>query len=223
MPREPFPGAITALESQAKVRKHLGQRVNIFINDRFSFALDASLVMRHGLRLGFVVTKELLTELLREDGDARAYARAVHFMGYRVRSIAEVRARLERDEWPNAVIDRVLQRLAAEGMLNDTNFAATWVEHRSLSRPRGAYALTQELRRKGVARDDITAALPDSEQELDNAVAALRTRLRLWEKLDERARQEKVLGFLQRRGFSYSTARAALRQVDDEALESEGS
>ena len=216
MPREPFPGPITAIEPQAKVRKHLGQRVNIFISDRFSFALDAGLVMRHGLRPGLLITKELLTELLREDGDARAYARAMHFMGYRVRSIAEVRARLERDEWPPEVIDRVLQRLANEGLLNDTSFAATWVEHRSLSRPRGTYALTQELRQKGVARDDIAAALPDSEQELENAVAALRPKLRLWQNLDERARQEKALGFLQRRGFNYGTARAALCQVDEE-------
>ncbi|HVF10971.1 MAG TPA: RecX family transcriptional regulator [Abditibacteriaceae bacterium] len=215
MPRQPFPGVITAIEPQAKVRRHLGQRVNVFISDRFSFALDASLAVRHGLRPEFFVTKELLEELLREDGDARAYARALHFMGYRVRSTAEVRARLERDEWPPEVIDRVLQRLAHEGLLNDTDFAATWVEHRSLSRPRGTYALTQELRQKGVARDDIDAALPDSEQELENAVAALRPKLRLWQNLDERARQEKALGFLQRRGFNYSTARAALRRLEE--------
>ena len=107
MSRQPFPGAITSIEPQAKVRKHLGQRINVFINDRFSFALDASLAGRHGLRAEFIVGKELLEELLREDGDARAYARAVHFMGYRVRSISEVRARLERDEWPTEVLSLI--------------------------------------------------------------------------------------------------------------------
>jgi regulatory protein len=178
MSREPFPGTVTAVVAQERTRRHLGTRVNVFINDRFSFALDLIMAERYGLRPGLNIDRALLDELLREDGDARAYARALHFLSYRLRTRREIEERLQRDEWPPAVIERVLARLQREGQINDGNFAAAWVESRSLSRPRGARALQFELRKKGVAKESIQEALPDSEQEIANAAEALRRKQR---------------------------------------------
>jgi hypothetical protein len=45
-----FPGTVTAVVAQERTRRHLGTRVNVFINDRFSFALDLILAERRGLR-----------------------------------------------------------------------------------------------------------------------------------------------------------------------------
>jgi regulatory protein len=123
---------------------------------------------------------------------------------------------LQRDEWPPPVIERVLARLQREGQVNDQNFAAAWVESRSLSRPRGARALQFELRQKGVARESIQEALPDSDEEIANAAEALRRKQREYARFDERTRREKMIAFLQRRGFNYSTARAAMQQLEEE-------
>jgi len=221
MARTPFPGTITHVEAQAKTRKHLGERANVFINDRFSFALAVELVLRYDLQTGVVIDEARLDALLREDGDSRAYARALHFLGYRTRSAKEITERLKRDEWTDEVIERVIARLIHEKYLNDSHFAEVWVEHRTISRPRGAYMLRQELRQKGVASETIDAALPDADQELENAVAAVERKLRTWEKLDERTRRTKALEFLQRRGFTYGVARAALQRIDEEAENSE--
>jgi regulatory protein len=217
MPRQPFPGTITAVEAQAKTRRHLGQRVNVFVDGRFSFALDTALAMQYDLHPGFELDGVRLEELLRADGDARAYARALQFLSYRPRSAAEISDRLKRDEWPDTVINRVLQRLQSEKLVNDACFAAAWVENRSLSRPRGARALRQELRQKGVEREVIDEALPDAEQEVENAVEAARHKLNTWSRLEERDRREKMLAFLQRRGFNYSTARAALTRLEEDS------
>src|SRR5215212_7175344 len=170
MSRQPFPGIVSAVEAQAKTRRHLGERVNVFVNGKFSFALDADLALRRDVRPGMRLDADQLSQLLAEDGDARAYARALHFLGYRIRSAQEIRARLQRDDWPDEVIERVLARLHDEHLIDDAHFAAAWVENRSLSRPRGARALKQELRGKGVGREEIEAALPDDEQEIENAV-----------------------------------------------------
>ena len=50
-------------------------------------------------------------------------------------------------------------RLAALGYLDDAAFARAWVESRDRARPRGARALRDELRRKGVAAEAVEAAL----------------------------------------------------------------
>jgi regulatory protein len=215
MSRQPFPGIITSVEPQAKTRRHLGERVNVFVGEKFSFALDAGLAARRGLRAGRRLDAEELAALLQEDGDAKAYARALHFLGYRIRSAKEIRERLKRDDWPEEVVDRVIERLQSEKLVDDANFAAIWVEHRTISRPRGTRMLKQELRQKGVGKEEIEAALPDSEMEIENAIEALRPKLRLWEKLEARERERKMIEFLQRRGFNYSTARAALREIAD--------
>ncbi len=221
MPHQPFAGTISAVETQAKTRKHLGARVNVFIDGRFSFALDGMLAMQYGLRPSLDISPALLEELLRLDGDARAYARALHFLSYRPRSEAEIRTRLERDEWPEAVLARTIERLRREKLLNDAEFATMWVEGRSLSRPRGGRVLRHELSRKGVPRETIAQALPDAEHEIENAIMAARTKERSWSALDEKARREKMLAFLQRRGFNYGTARAALQRLQEEAEEAD--
>jgi regulatory protein len=216
MAKQPFPGVVTGVEPQAKTRRHLGARVNVFVNDRFSFALDAALAARRGVRPGVLLDATQLAELLREDGAAKAYARALHFLSYRARSSAEVRARLERDEWPPEVIDGVLRRLQEEKLLDDAQFAQMWIENRSLFRPRGAGMLRQELRQKGVEKSSIEAALPEADAELENAVAAARGKLRSWERLEPDERREKAMAFLQRRGFRFAVARAAWQQLQEE-------
>ena len=213
---EPFAGTISSVVAQAKTRRHLGTRVNVFIDEKFSFSLAVELAIDLGLRPSFVVTPQLLEEMLRRDGDARAYARALNFLSYRPRSSKEIRDKLLRDEFPETVVHRVLERLQQEGQVNDADFASLWVESRTHSRPKGARVLRQELRLKGVEAETIAHSLPDEEQELVNAIEALRPQLRKWTALDERARRDKAFGFLQRRGFNFGAAKNALRVLDEE-------
>ncbi len=216
MSKQPHAGTITAVVAQERVRKHLGTRINIFVDDTFSFALDRDLVIQYGLRRGLVLSPTNLEKLLQHDGEARAYARALHFLSYRSRSSKEIRERLARDEWPETVINRVLERLARDGLVNDQDFANLWVENRSHSKPRGSRLLRQELRAKGVESETIAQSLPDDEQERANAVEALRPQQRKWQELEERAQRDKAIAFLQRRGFGFSVALAALRMLKEE-------
>ena len=217
---QPFPGTITSLVGQTRTRRILGERVNVFVDEKFSFALDIRLVEKHKLARGVLVDANFLSQLLREDGDAKATNRALHFLGYRNRSESEVRARLQRDEWADEVIERVIIRLRDQGFLNDEKFAENWVENRSHSRPRGARMLQQELRQKGVERETIDAAMPDDETEMENANSALqklmRSKERAWEKLEERDRRDKAIAFLMRRGFNYSVAKNAWTKMLEE-------
>jgi regulatory protein len=223
MPSQPSAGVITTIASQAKKRKYLGQRANIFIDGKFSFALDVSLIEKHHLHAGVAIGTQQLTQLLQEDGDAKARAAALHFLSYRPRSIKEVRDRLARDEWPEEVIARVVTRLQSEGFLSDEIFSSMWVESRTLRKPRGARALRQELRQKGVGRETIDDALPGEEEEAENAVVAgraiLNSKARAWSTLEEREKRDKFYQAMQRRGFSFYTAKQAWQQLQDEAGE----
>lgn len=212
---QPFPGAISSVVAQQKTRRHLGARVNVFIDGKFSFALSAELAYKHGLRPDLPIDAAFLAQLLREDGETKALTTALNFIGYRPRSEQEIRARLERDEWSETVIAAVIHRLRDGKFLDDAQFASDWVESRGRSKPRGARLLKQELRFKGVGREEIEAALPDADAELANAVAALRKLERKLEKWEGRERTQKAIEMMARRGFGYGTVKAALAQLED--------
>jgi regulatory protein len=216
---QPFPGTISLIVAQERVKRHLGPRANVFIDGKYSFALSLDVVYKHGLKPGLLIDAERLAALLREDGESKALVTAANFIGYRPRSRSEVRTRLERDEWSEEVIARVLERLEAAQMLNDAEFAANWVGARERSKPRGSRLLTQELRQKGVSKEEIEAALPDADAEVDNAFAALAKLERKLSAYTGRDRDQKATEHLMRRGFGYSVIKAALQRESEAADE----
>ena len=212
---EPFAGVISSVVAQQRARRHLGARVNVFIEEKFSFALSADLAFKHGLRPKLEIDAAFLEQLLREDGETKALTTALNFIGYRPRAEAEIRVRLQRDEWSETVIAAVIQKLRENKMLDDAQFASDWVESRSRSKPRGARLLQQELRFKGVDKEEIEAALPDANEEIENAMAALSKIERKLEKWEGRERTQKAIEMMARRGFSYGTVKTALARLEE--------
>lgn len=215
MKTEPFPGTISMIVAQERVKKHLGARANVFIGGKFSFALGLDVIYKHGLKPEMCLDAAQIAALLREDGEAKALVTATNFIAYRPRSKGEIRARLARDEWNEDIIARVVERLENAKMLDDAEFAASWVGARERSKPRGSRLLQQELRQKGVAKEEIQAALPDANAEIINALAALAKLERKLAPYSGRDRDQKAIELLMRRGFAYSTIKIALQQESE--------
>jgi regulatory protein len=93
------------------------------------------------------------------DDPAVVLEAAARFLEVRPRSVAEVRRRLRDAGYRPELVEGAVERMVTLGYLDDAAFARTWVESRDRARPRGARALRDELRRKGVAPADIEAAL----------------------------------------------------------------
>ena len=144
--------------------------------------------------------------MIETDEHERAYQRAVHYLGPRPRSRAEVDRYLRGKEFTPAAISAAIDRLAAQQYLSDEEFAAFWLDNRTRFRPRSAAAIRYELRQKGVDADIIAATL-ESLDEDDAAWAAAASKLALWRALDKEQFTRKLTSFLARRGFSYETSR----------------
>jgi regulatory protein len=203
----PMPsGIITALHAQA----HDAGRVNLFLDGTFALGLSLSTVAREGLFVGKALSEAEFARLERAEQAERAVRAALRYLELRPRSAAEVRQRLRRSETDPELIELALARLEALGLVDDASFARYWVESRQASRPRGPNALRGELRRKGVRREAIEAALGDAALPGDEAAAALalaRGALRKYAGAPDRATFVRRLGgFLRRRGYSYEVA-----------------
>src|SRR3989442_13509610 len=140
---------ITALEPQV----NNPERVNLYVDGRFLLGVSAAIVLQMGLRLNQELRPDQLEQLRSEESEHQAVDRALNYLSFRPRSREEVRRYLRRKETPPEVIEAALARLDRLDFVNDRTFAGFWIESREQFSPRGARALKNELRMKGVERD----------------------------------------------------------------------
>lgn len=197
---------VTQLEIQKKNKK----RVSVYLDDHYAFGLSVFAAVR--LSVGQVLSGETIEELKREDQDERAYEAAVRFLGYRARSIMEMRIYLREKKYPKPCRERVVARLKEQTYLNDEEFTRLWIENRKRLNPKGAFLLKQELLAKGVTEDLIDNALVPYDEE-PAAAEALKAKLRQWKKADAVTLKKKIYNFLSQRGFSYDTTLAIVDRV----------
>jgi regulatory protein len=197
---------ITSLKIQAKDKN----RVNVFLNDEFAFAVSLNAAL--GLHKGQPLSEAEIEQLKRDDEQQRAYNKALFFLGFRPRSQAEIEQYLREKEVPPPVIETVVQRLLAEKYLDDETFARLWVENREHSRPRSARALRYELQQKGVDKTVINELVETVDDEAA-AWAAVEAKLARWQTLEPPEFFKKLSGFLARRGFTYEVTRRIYKRA----------
>jgi regulatory protein len=201
---------MTKTITNLEIQKRNKERVNVFLDGEF--ALAVSIFAAAGLYKGQTLTEAAITALKADDEQHTAYQRALRFLGPRPRSRAEVESYLREKEYPAPVIATTVERLQEQRYLDDEAFAHYWRDNRERFRPRGARALRYELRQKGVDKQVIDEALTGLDEDAA-AWAALAPKLNQWQRLDQPAFTQKVMGLLARRGFGYDIARRTARRA----------
>ncbi len=202
---------ITALEPQA----NNPERVNLYVDGRFLLGVNAAIVLQMGLQLEQELLPEQLEQLRSAEAEQQAVDRALNYLSFRPRSREEVRRYLRRKETPPEIIEAALARLDHLDFVNDRAFAEFWIETREQFSPRGAYALKNELRMKGVERD-VVDELVDDEQDEERALRAGRKKaisLVNIADIDYATFRNRLGSFLQRRGFGYEVATRTVRTL----------
>ena len=156
-----------------------------------------------------------------EDPEARARQVCLTLLTFAPRTRAQLAVALRKRGIPDRVADAVLARFEDVGLIDDAAFARSWVESRHYSRGLAGRALTAELKQRGVAADEIRAAL-DEQLSPDAEIAAAR---RLVERripgtrgLPADQRTRRLAGMLARKGYPPGLAYRVIREV----LEAEG-
>ena len=198
---------ISAIEPQQKNP----QRVNIHLDGEFAFGLAR--ITAGWLKVGQELSEEKIAALQVEDANEVAYQKALHFLSYRPRSLAEVRQNLTKHGTPEALVEDTVNRLQRAGLVNDQEFARTWVENRNTFQPRSKLALRMELRRKGLSDEIVQPVLDEQVDEEALAFEAARKYARRLTGLEWFEFRQKLSGFLARRGFSYATLSPVVSEV----------
>lgn len=142
----------------------------------------------------------------------KAYTRALKLLSYRPRSEKEIRDRLMKKEFDSMIIDQVIDKLKADKLLNDREFADWWAEQRQEFRGKSKYVIKRELAEKGVENEIADMAVSKAKDDYETAKAFLERKSRLFERYTGEEYTKKVAGFLQRKGYSWGIISKILKE-----------
>jgi regulatory protein len=188
---------VTAIRAGRK-----GKRVNVFLDGKFAFSLEAEVALKENLKVGQELSENEVEALTGADLFQRCLNAAFRYLGYRPRSEAELRERLKRRGFEADSVEAVLVRLRELGLVDDLAFAEFWKDNRESFRPRSRALTALELRQKGVAKSVIDQVVADVDDE-DNAYRAAQSRAHRLPGSDYQGFRHRLSGYLKRRGFGY--------------------
>lgn len=130
------------------------------------------------------------------------------------RSRADLEQSLATKGVPAQVATDVLDRFEEAGLVDDAEFARSWVQERQRGKGLSSRALAQELRRKGVDDEIAREALDelDPDVEVQAAHQLVQRKLRSMSSLDDTVKTRRLVGMLARKGYAPGLAFQVVRE-----------
>ncbi|MFP3959636.1 MAG: regulatory protein RecX [Spirochaetaceae bacterium] len=151
-----------------------GGRACVSFADGSSFFVSAELVAGLELAPGVECSEETIEQLRHAHLLLEAREQALELLARREHSRFLLARKLLLRQFGNDVVEPCLDRLSAEGLLDDRRFAEQWVISRVRRRPEGEHALVAGLQARGVhgdtAREVVEAFRREYPEEMDRAL-----------------------------------------------------
>ena len=150
------------------------------------------------------------------DTEDELYDVALRALARRAHSVHEMKQKLARRTDNELLVRVVMARLKENGQLDDERYAQQFTRNRTQSRKQGKFRIARDLRARGVADNQINAAIEDAAATTDT-VAMVRQRIERKMRscrgeMDER-KIASIYGSLLRAGFPSDIIRKELKNL----------
>ena len=176
-------------------------RVNVFVNKKYTFSLDVSQLVDLKLKAGVEISEEELVEYKKLSEFGKLYQRTLEWVLMRPRSVKETEDYLYKKIYEKKLdkdfINEIIEKLKDKKYLDDEKFAEYYVENRFVKKGISARRLKMELIKKGIKKEIIEKVLSDSARNDEDEI------LKIIAKKRARYDDEKLIQYLCRQGFSY--------------------
>jgi regulatory protein len=185
-------------------------KARVSVDGVFWAEIDAAVAIESGLREGAVLSSEELHEARVAGERPIAMGRALNLLGYRARSEAEIRDRLQRYGYVGETIEGVVLRLRELGYLDDAEFAR--MKAREKARRYGPRRVSAELKKSGVGETLAREVVEEEFAGRSEVGEARSAAARRYNGRGSEAQARRVYGFLVRRGYSVEVCAQVARE-----------
>ena len=192
------------------IQKQIGNstRFSIFVDGKFAFGLDGLILGSSSINKGSEISDLEVQSWVNKSVEAKAYNSAITYLSYRQRTESEVASNLISKGYSDQLILVVTGQLIAGGLIDDHEFAQSWVRDRLNLRPRSRRMLKMELIEKGINKSTIDEVLDDIDY--DDEINSLKTLIS--KKTSRYDSTEKLINYLISVGYKYDLIKDALRR-----------
>lgn len=206
----------------AEILRVTDRKRKIVLEDESSFVLYAGELRKYHIREGEEIPEEVLEEIHDDVLVKRAKLRCMNLLKTSDRTVRQLRDRLRHDGYPEEIAEKALDYVASYHYTDDERYAENYIRQQSGRKSKKVILL--ELEKRGVDSDVIREAFSAVGQENQaNApflqesadVGAIRKLIRKrgydaahasWDE------QQKLTGYLMRKGFEAADIRSVLRE-----------
>ena len=199
------------------------ERYNIFLDEKYAFSVHESVLVKFGLTKGMSLEDWSIDEMVYEDEIRKAFNRALHYLGFRMRSEFEVKKKLLELGYGEAIVLEALVKLKNLGFLNDETYSEALLQTRKNSSSKGPKAIQQEMHKKGLGKELQIKVLESYSEDEQLKIAT-----KLAEKTANSNRsvapaqlKQKIQNALLRKGYSFDLIKQALANINFEREEDE--
>jgi len=134
-------------------------------------------------------------------------------LGYRERSLREIKMRMRQKGYEEKLIEKVVKYLKDRNLINDKRFTRLWAESR-LKKGYGSWRIQSELEQKGVNREMADEILKDLYSGINEVQIALDlVEKKRWVSKEPQRLTERVSNLLRRRGFSFEVISNVVEEI----------
>ena len=190
-----------------KIALKSSRNPNIFVVeiDAEKYILHSEIIVKYGLGTGAEIEQEKLNEVVFESDVMIATNLAMNYVSSKLITTKQLKDYLRGKGYKSQVISKVIDKFNEYGVLNDENFATSFVsiKQNSLSKR----AIEQKLIQKGVNKDIAKTCLKD----FDDTQVAIKTAEKFMKtKPYTEENITKLLRHLSYKGFDYETINKTL-------------
>lgn len=155
-----------------------------------------------------------------EETDPYTRAKTIVYnqLAYSAKTRGQLRKKLQAEGFDAELIEPLLDKFEAAKLIDDAEYAQSFVAQKSRTKKLSRAALRRELAERGVRGEEAESALAQrtDEQEREDAAELVRKKLRPGMDLSDRAEKDRVtrrlLGMLARRGYSSSVSMSVIHE-----------
>ena len=207
---------VTALEEVPGDAK----RRHVIFADAPTVELSLEIALEAGLLPGRTVPPSVIEQACWKDALKRTENDALSFLSRKDLSETELRRRLLSRGHAEEYVEAIIEKCRQWGYVDDRRLAEQLVADGVALKHLGPARLRQKLRERGIGEELAEEVLRTFENRqpplVEQAVSALRGKMRAYARLVPEVARRRMIAYLQRRGFDFDTIREALRRIGED-------
>ncbi|WP_337865991.1 regulatory protein RecX [Ignavibacterium sp.] len=194
------------------------EKATVIFNNGEKLILHIDVLYQSGLRKGDEVSPDRFNFLKNQETFYLIKQKAFLLLQRRIHTSRELYTKLRQKFFDESLIKKCLTELQQKGFIDDREFALAFITEKQKSKKWSRTKLKSELVKRGVASEIISDVLNqtfNSELEIQSAEELAERKLKhiLKKESDNRKVFQKIMMFLQSRGYDYEMSSEVARKI----------